>query len=102
MQVLGVMGDYAMTFGSAGLAFASGDVIAESLRQKEDAFNGAYGAMGAGLVLGIRSGSIGFGLGAGAVGAAASLAVGASNGNVIRGPSGFGDGKIPTKKFLDN
>merc|ERR1739848_446389 len=63
LQVLKVMGDYAVTFGSAGMAFAAGDVIAESVREKEDVYNGAYGALGAGLVLGIRSGSISFGLG---------------------------------------
>ena len=101
MQVLKVMGDYAVTFGSAGTAFAAGDVIAESLREKEDLYNGAYGALSAGLVLAIRSGSIGFGLGAGAAAAAASMAVGVSNGNVIRGPRGFGDGKIPQKKFFE-
>merc|ERR1719226_324523 len=53
------MGDYAVTFGSAGTAFAAGDVIAESLREKEDLYNGAYGALSAGLVLGIRSGKRG-------------------------------------------
>merc|ERR1712039_526146 len=78
LQVMKVMGDYAITFGSAGTAFAAGDVIAESFRDTEDNFNGAYGAVCAGLVLGIRSG-------AGAAAAAASLAVGASNGNMIRG-----------------
>ena len=101
MQVLKVMGDYAVTFGSAGMAFAAGDVIAESVREKEDVYNGAYGALGAGLVLGIRSGSISFGLGAGAAAAAASMAVGASHGNVIRGPAGFGDGNMPQKRFFE-
>merc|ERR1711959_527055 len=99
LQVMKVMGDYAITFGSAGTAFAAGDVIAESFRDTEDNFNGAYGAVCAGLVLGIRSGSLSFGIGAGAAAAAASLAVGASNGNMIRGPAGFGDGKIPERKF---
>ena len=102
LQVMKVMGDYAITFGSAGTAFAAGDVIAESFRDTEDNFNGAYGAVCAGLVLGIRSGSLSFGIGAGAAAAAASLAVGASNGNMIRGPAGFGDGKIPERKFFGN
>ena len=92
MQVLKVMGDYAVTFGSAGTAFAAGDVIAESLREGGP-LQRRLRSLSAGLVLGIRSGSVGFGLGAGAA-AAASIAVGVSNGNVIRGPRGFGDGKF--------
>mmetsp|Transcript_11625 Transcript_11625/g.21801 ORF Transcript_11625/g.21801 Transcript_11625/m.21801 type:complete len:159 (-) Transcript_11625:43-519(-) len=99
LQVVKVMGDYAATFGSAGAAFAAGDVIAESFRDRKDIFNGAFGGLAGGLVLGIRAGKISFGLGAAAALAAASMGVEVSGGR-MRGPSGFGDGAVPNKKFI--
>jgi len=99
MQVLGVMGNYAVTIGAAGTAFAATECMAESVREKKDVFNGALGAAASGMVLGVRVGRIDVGLGAAAAMAVASMAVDAS-GETLRGPSGFGDGAAPKKKFF--
>ena len=74
-------------------------VIAESFRDRKDIFNGAFGGLAGGLVLGIRAGKISFGLGAAAALPAASMGVEVSGGR-MRGPSGFGDGAVPNKKFI--
>ena len=74
-------------------------MIAESFREKKDMVNPALGSVAGGLVLGIRVGSPSFAAGAAAAAGACSIGMDLFGGN-IRGPAGFGDGKVQQRKFI--
>eukprot|EP00244_Chara_vulgaris_P010373 TRINITY_DN474_c0_g1_i1.p1 TRINITY_DN474_c0_g1~~TRINITY_DN474_c0_g1_i1.p1 ORF type:complete len:157 (-),score=36.54 TRINITY_DN474_c0_g1_i1:583-1053(-) len=81
-----VMGSYGATFAAIGGVFAATDCLAERLRGKKDLLNGVIGGMAAGAVIGLRAGSLPYGLGASAAFAAMSAIVDAG-GHVVRTPT---------------
>lgn len=72
---------------------------AEGVRGKADFWNGVYGGLAAGQVIGMRGRSMGLGVGAGAAFAVVSAAID-TTGHKMRGDGGFDDGATPSRIYF--
>mmetsp|Transcript_33874 Transcript_33874/g.80411 ORF Transcript_33874/g.80411 Transcript_33874/m.80411 type:complete len:155 (+) Transcript_33874:97-561(+) len=91
-----VLGTHAGTFGSVGLAFAGVECLSESLRGKQDFWNGVLGGFASGAVVAVRAGNPSSMLFTGAALAAVSAATDAT-GRSLRGSEGIDDGATPER-----
>jgi hypothetical protein len=92
-----IMGQYGVTFAAIGLAYTGMDCLAETLREKKDAWNGAIGGAAAGIVLGLRVGRLPVALGAAAAMAATSVIV--DKGQHMRGMELYNDTQEPRRVY---
>ena len=81
-------------FAAVGGLYSGVSCVSEGIRGKADFWNGVYGGLAAGQVVGIKGRSLGLGVGAGVAFAAASAAADAA-GYKVRGEGGFDDGATP-------
>lgn len=73
-----LMGSYGAYFAAVGGVFALTDAVSQDVRGKKDLWNGVFGGIAAGAVVGLRAGSLPVTVGACAALAAMSVAVDAS------------------------
>ena len=83
-----VSAGYGLCFAAVGVAYATGELLSESFREKDDAMNGAVGGLLAGSVLGVASGRFSVGFGAAAAMAAMSYLVDTTGQTLRNKPSG--------------
>ena len=97
-KTCGMMASAGAMFAAVGGVYAGVACAAEGARGKVDFWNGVYGGLAAGHVVGLRGRSRGLGVGAGACFAAASAAADAA-GYKVRGDGGFDDGATPGRIY---
>ncbi len=86
-------------FAAVGGLYSGVSCVSEGIRGKADFWNGVYGGLAAGQVVGIKGRSLGLGVGAGVAFAAASAAADAA-GYKVRGEGGFDDGATPPRIYF--
>mmetsp|Transcript_33706 Transcript_33706/g.86115 ORF Transcript_33706/g.86115 Transcript_33706/m.86115 type:complete len:155 (-) Transcript_33706:81-545(-) len=96
-KTIGVLGKHSGTFGAVGLAFGGFECLSETVRGKDDFWNGVVGGFAAGSVLAVRAGNPSAMLFTGAALAALSAATDAT-GRSLRGTEGILDGATPMRQ----
>lgn len=97
-QTGGVMATQGALFAALGAAFAAGDCAAETLRGKQDFWNGVFGGFASGAVIGLRFGSVPIAVGSGTALAVMSAIVD-TTGQKIKGNGLINDGLTPPPKI---